>query len=173
MSIGLFISYRDPRKEDRWIPIANDDVFQRIWRPTCRRLGLGWVARFQSGWTLSPLDLPPILEELRKLRQHLPDSDLPAESLHHLLARISVLRRELTEIERTADARAFIGCLLDHPQRDIGLDALIPPGDQLPPSLTDVLSPVRTRSVPNTPDNPLPGRAASTESFHGPTFNEL
>lgn len=168
MSISLFISYHDPRREDRLIPIASDDTFQRYWRPTCRTLGLRWVSRFQSGWTLTALDLPPILEELRLLRQHLPESDLPAEPLHHLLARISVLRRELHEIERLADASAYIGSVFQAPHAE-SVRRRTPsisypyPAIARSATLRDVLSP-KTSSMPTALDNPLPGRTASSES---------
>jgi hypothetical protein len=109
MSIGLFIGYRDPRKEDRLIPIASDEVFHTYWKPICAELGLRWVPRFQKGWMLSIQDLPHILEELTRLRRYLACGETHAEISHHMLARISVVVRELNEVHNSVDADAFVG----------------------------------------------------------------
>lgn len=187
MSIGLFITYQDPAKEDRLIPIASDETFHKYWQPMCRSLQLRWISRFESGWTLSALDLPPMLEELRRLRQVLPQSEIPAEALHHLLARISVLRRELSEIQRMPTATAYVGCLLQtrgssrRRTRTVAVKPsvqtprptagdLMPPGAQAAPVLNNFLEATKAPPVPNTPDFPLPGRTASVEPLELPAI---
>ena len=109
MSIGLFIGSREPQKEDRFIPIASDSVFQEHWRPTCNLLKLRWVPRFQTSWMISAQDMPHVLEELACMRQHLLENPAQTDVAPHILARLNVLIRELEEIHQSAQADAIIG----------------------------------------------------------------
>jgi hypothetical protein len=117
MSVSLFIGYRDARREDRLVPIASEDIFQRHWQPISSELRLRWVPRFYSGWMLSNGDIPHILEELVRLQHHLTGGPAHAEISAHMLARISVLSRELNEVLRTLDADIFIGSPLEAQRR--------------------------------------------------------
>ncbi|HVO32375.1 MAG TPA: hypothetical protein VMU17_00575 [Elusimicrobiota bacterium] len=121
MSIGLFIGYRDPWKEDRLVPIASDAIFAKYWRPICSELNLRWVPRFQHGWMLSTQDMPHILEELSQLQRYLTCGETHAEISHHILARISVLRRELNEVLNNMDADAYVGSLCQSQRRVVPL----------------------------------------------------
>jgi len=109
MSIGLFISFRNPQKEDRLVPIASDYIFSKHWKPICEELHLRWVPRFQNGWMLSVQDMPHILMELSQLQRYLTCGETHVEISHHMLARISVLMRELNEVHKNMDANAFVG----------------------------------------------------------------
>ncbi len=121
MSIGLFIGYRDPWKEDRLIPIASDGIFIKYWKPICAELNLRWVPRFQHGWMLSVQDMPHIIDELSQLQRYLTCGETHAEISHHLLARISVLRREINEVHNSLDSDAYVGSLCQSQRRMVPL----------------------------------------------------
>jgi len=130
MSIGLLVSYHDTRREDRWIPIASEDSFGHHWKPICAELNLRWIPRFQSGWMLSPQDLPYILDELGRLHRYLSCGQTHAEIRPRLMARINALIRELTEIQKMKDADAYVGCPCQPQRRPISFAALAPAAAQ-------------------------------------------
>jgi hypothetical protein len=109
MSIGLFIGYRDPRKEDRLVSIASDDCFIRYWTPVCQSLHLRWVPRFPEGWRLTTEDIPHIISELERFQRFLLAERMHEDVTYQQLARISVLNRELNEAYTNIYAIVFIG----------------------------------------------------------------
>lgn len=109
MSVALLIQPRgtDP-EEARLVPIATQDVFKRHWLPACEALALRWVPMFETGIPLEPLDIPPVLTELRVLKrwaeQEAPEiSDAIGERLDGLIAELVTLE------EQAADVEVFIG----------------------------------------------------------------
>jgi len=109
MSIGLLLLAGHPEQEDLLVPVASDSVFNRYWKPTAAFLKLRWLSRLQTGCLVASADVMPIQRELNQLRRHLIDHQSDADITHQIVARISVLCRELTVIIDSPARQAFIG----------------------------------------------------------------
>lgn len=186
MSVGLFISYRSSQKEDRLVPIASDYIFSKHWKPICEELHLRWIPRLQHGWMLSVQDMPHILTELGQLQRYLACGETHVEISHHMLARISVLMRELNEVHKNMNADAFVGSPWQAqrrtttfhrvdvaPRRETPVRSGLRPTDPLisHPEIMDpkaVSETLRAALEPAAPADrlvdPLPGTACSADS---------
>jgi hypothetical protein len=72
MSVAVLITYHDdvtsPGPEH--LPVATEGVFATYWLPAARALGCVWMPLFQSGAPVPLEDVPAVLDELRRLRDH-------------------------------------------------------------------------------------------------------
>jgi hypothetical protein len=109
VSISLFTLAENPHTEDQLICVASEAVFLHYWKPAAAVLKLRWISRFQTGWTLSLTDIPPIQNELSLLGRYLIETQSHIELTPHIVARISLLSRELTHLVNRSHLRAFIG----------------------------------------------------------------
>jgi hypothetical protein len=70
MSIAVLITYHDSVTSPSYLPLATEEVFARYWLPAAAALGCIWMPLFQSGAPVPLEDLPAVLDELRRLRDH-------------------------------------------------------------------------------------------------------
>ena len=66
MSVALSIS--SPPDENKFVPIAFEDVFTNYWQPGCSELRLEWVPLFKGGIKIDQDLLPVVLEKLSRLK---------------------------------------------------------------------------------------------------------
>ena len=108
MAIDLLIQRRNqPMETGRVVPIATHDVFQRYWLPAVQALGLKFVPLFETGFPVSPDDLPDVLAELdtlsKWLEPHAHDEAKP------ILLRLQTLISELKALKDNNDTTLYIG----------------------------------------------------------------
>ena len=108
MSITLTID-NPATDEDRTrsIPVATEHVFRMYWAPACAALGLTLVSAFSTGIVVGASDLPPLLDELQRLRSWV-GAHLQAEAASHVEQRVAIMIRELPALTAN-DRRVFIG----------------------------------------------------------------
>jgi len=109
MSIGFLLLAEHGEQEDQLIPVASESVFIRYWKPAAAQLKLRWLSRLQTGCLVASADVPPIQRELDLMRRHLIETQPDAETTHQIVARISVLSRELSVIIDSPSRQAFLG----------------------------------------------------------------
>lgn len=111
MSISLLVTERDDRNQ-RIVPIATEDIFSRYWEPLSSQLDLKWLPLFQSGFFVDRQDIPFVVSDLRRARQHFllrqPD-EAPEEVLKQITTRITKLISELEELQKEDAVEVYIG----------------------------------------------------------------
>ncbi|ATB29054.1 hypothetical protein [Melittangium boletus] len=105
MSVAILVKFKEPGRDDRYIPVAAQGVYHSVWLPMAEKLGLKWVPLFENGPLLDVKELATVMEELRKLRGAL--AGHPKNAL--LLERIDSVLDELDDIELDEVSEIFIG----------------------------------------------------------------
>ncbi len=112
MSVVLLVTYHNPDKENRLVPIATEGIFQDYWQPTSAALGLQWVPLFQGGIPITAEDIPFIIDELGILRNYVSGKIhllIPQDMANLMVKRIDTLIPELKHLQDGDDAEIFIG----------------------------------------------------------------
>ena len=110
MSVAVLITYHDDVASPgpSYLPLATEEVFARHWLPAAKALGCVWIPLFQSGAPVPLADVPAVLDELRRLRDHFaaePD-DSPAAGVRE---RSAWLVGELDKIDLRTIEELWIG----------------------------------------------------------------
>jgi hypothetical protein len=114
MSIGLRITYRDPNKEGRRIPIAHQETFENYWRPIALKLGLRHILLFDTGYPILKLDsetIPAVINELLQLNTAVSEaneSQIPQGEAEDIKLRIRGLISELKYALDNPDEVAYV-----------------------------------------------------------------
>jgi hypothetical protein len=88
------------------VPIATQQVFDDVWVPAARVLGLEWVPAFAAGVPVGGEDVPAVLAELHRLAAAFaqrPPAAAVTERLAQLVGTLTALQ------EGGADFDAYIG----------------------------------------------------------------
>lgn len=72
MSVAVLIDYHDDvaLPGPTYLPLATEGIFSKYWLPAAKALGCVWMPLFQSGAPVPLEDIPDVLDELRRLRDH-------------------------------------------------------------------------------------------------------
>ena len=112
MSVALLITYQNPGKENRLVPIATERTFQEYWQPASAALGLQWVPLLQGGVPITTEDIPFLVDELGRLKNYVSSEShpaLPQDMANLILERVDTLLLELRHLQDDKDAEIFIG----------------------------------------------------------------
>lgn len=67
MSVALFGLTINGNEDNTYIPVATEEVFNKIWLPAAREHQLQWISAFGAGHSYTREDIAGILEELGRL----------------------------------------------------------------------------------------------------------
>ena len=110
MSVALFLKYGTPGREERLVPIATQQLFDKYWLPVSEEIGLQWIPIFRSGLPLNMEDIPFVTDELVRLREYmLQVATIPLEVREHAKERIDRLADELQTAQKDTDVHLYIG----------------------------------------------------------------
>ncbi|CAM4123039.1 hypothetical protein [Corallococcus exiguus] len=94
MSVAILIKFKSKDRDSLYIPVATQGAYHGLWLPTAEKLGLKWVPLFEDGPVVDVIDLPEVMDELRKLRDALagnPKNDSLLERIDWILEELSGL----------------------------------------------------------------------------------
>ena len=104
MSVDLLVER--PDGSTRMIPLTSRSEFLRRWWPVTQELGLVWVPLLETGIPLQPDDVPEILAELERMREHI----VPlGPDWAHVLEDIRKLSEGLRAVDFAAGETVFVG----------------------------------------------------------------
>jgi hypothetical protein len=105
MSVAILIEFKEPARQELYIPVATQGAYSSEWVPAAEALGLTWLPLFLEGTTVSVDDLPTIMEELQRLRALLGGDPAKAATVD----RIDFILGRLRSIDSNAIAGIFVG----------------------------------------------------------------
>jgi hypothetical protein len=105
MSVAILIEFKDPAREELYVPLATQGVYSSEWLPMARELGLYWVPLFLTGISVSVEDLPVVVQELERLRSGL----VGAPGKSPIVQRLDFVLERLRAVDSQEIAELFIG----------------------------------------------------------------
>jgi hypothetical protein len=112
MSVAVLISYVDhagPHSSPAYLPVATESVYRSHWLPAAEQLGCMWLPRFQTGAPVALDDLPAVLEELERVRDHFAQLAPGDAVLEHVRERSRWLVSELARLDAGVILELYIG----------------------------------------------------------------
>jgi hypothetical protein len=112
MSVSLIVvEPKSIERSLRYIPLATEEVFERVWLEGARQLGARWLSLFRPGVDLASEDFDSVSAELAALRTWVESAPLNSEEKVTVSQRIDALVTGLSRIAEQAGGRArvFIG----------------------------------------------------------------
>jgi hypothetical protein len=105
MSVAILIEFKDPGRDDLYIPLATEGAYSNEWLPMAKRIELHWLPIFHSGARVGVEDLPAVMDEFRRLRSALAED--PRKS--SVVERLDFVLKRLHEVDNREIAGLFIG----------------------------------------------------------------
>jgi hypothetical protein len=105
MSVAILIEFKDPTRDELYIPLATEGAYSSEWVPLARHLGLNWLPLFQAGTRVDVEDLPTVVDEFRRLRSALADDRRKSS----VVERLDFVLERLHEVDSQEIAGIFIG----------------------------------------------------------------
>lgn len=112
MSISLIVL--EPKNREYSlvnIPLATEDMFQKIWLLGAEQLDAKWLPLFQSGIDLTSDDFEGVSDELMALHEWIKTAAIDPDEKSIVLTRIEVVLKELTILKNQTGGKVeiFIG----------------------------------------------------------------
>ena len=105
MSVAILIEFKDPKRDELYIPLAPEGAYSSEWVPLAKQLGLGWLPLFQTGTSVSVEDLPTVMGEFQRLRDVLSEN----RSRPAMVERLDFVLERLQGVDSQQVAGIFIG----------------------------------------------------------------
>lgn len=105
MSVAILIEFKDPNRDELYIPLATEGAYSSEWVPLAKQLGLSWLPLFQTGTSVSVEDLPTVMGELRRLHNVLSEN----RSKPSIVERLEFVLDRLQAVDNQQVAGIFIG----------------------------------------------------------------
>lgn len=112
MSISMIVLEPKSREYSQInIPLATDDVFNRIWLPGAEKTDARWLSLFRSGIDIDADDFVDVSQELIALREWIKSHKLDNDEKNQVISRIDLLICELGRLssESGGKIKVFIG----------------------------------------------------------------
>ena len=112
MSISLIVL--EPKSKEYSlvnVPLATEDVFDRIWLRGAQHLDAKWLPLFKSGIDLTAADFTCVIQELMSLGEWVKVEALGSDEKRFVLSRIDALLKEFVRLdsETNGNVKVFIG----------------------------------------------------------------
>ncbi len=105
MSVAILIEFKEPTREELYLPLATQGAYSSEWVPAAKELGLSWLPLFLTGTSVDVEDLPAVVEELRRLRTALAGVPRQASTVE----RLDFILERLRAVDPHEIAGLFIG----------------------------------------------------------------
>jgi len=94
-----------------YVPLATEEVFERVWMSGAKEINAKWLPLFQSGTNISAESFEDVSRELNAFRQWVIRKALSADESELILSRIGALLNVLDRLgtQTNGNVTVFIG----------------------------------------------------------------
>jgi hypothetical protein len=109
--VAISLIVLKPKNEETsliYVPIATEDVFDRIWLRGAEHVGAVWLPLFQSGVDISASDFEKVSQEVILFRGWIVAGYLNEDERNSVLSRIDSLLNELDYLNKSTDGKVVV-----------------------------------------------------------------
>ena len=110
MSVALIVLEPKNEKYSRmYVPIATEELFEKVWQKGAHELNAQWLPLFQSGVDLTIGDFDAVSKELLAFEQWIRTAPIDPELRTFVSGRVKLLLESLTSLADDKEVKVFIG----------------------------------------------------------------